>query len=50
MEIDNMYRNNPHTVDELKEEISSVFIRITADTLNRAVANFQHLGCQWLTC
>jgi phosphoribosyl-dephospho-CoA transferase len=30
---DHMYRNNTHTVKELRNEIVSVFIRITADIL-----------------
>jgi hypothetical protein len=37
---DNVHKNNPQAVDELKEEMSSV-IRITADTVCRVVANFQ---------
>jgi hypothetical protein len=38
---DNVYRNNHHRV-ELKEEISFVAIKITADTVSRVVANFKH--------
>jgi hypothetical protein len=32
----------PHTPDELKEEISSLVIRINADSLRRVADNFQH--------
>jgi hypothetical protein len=35
---DSLYRNNPYTIYELKEEISSVGIKSTADTVCRAVA------------
>jgi hypothetical protein len=39
---DNLYRNNHHTVDALKEEIPPAVVIITADTLSRIAANFQH--------
>jgi hypothetical protein len=37
-----VYRNNPHTADEMK--VSSVVVKITADILSRAVASLQ----RWL--
>jgi hypothetical protein len=40
-----MYRNNTHTVKELRNEIVSVFIRITADILCWVFAIFH---CQLL--
>jgi 23S rRNA maturation-related 3'-5' exoribonuclease YhaM len=35
-------KEQPHTPDELKEEISSAVIRINAANLRRVVDNFQH--------
>jgi hypothetical protein len=40
---DGVNSKNPRRAVELKEETASVFIRITADTVRRAVASFQHL-------
>jgi hypothetical protein len=37
-----MCRNNPYTVHEVKEETEAADIRITPDTLVRAVANSKH--------
>jgi hypothetical protein len=37
-----VYRNNPRTVHEMKEETEAAVIEITLDTLDRVVANSQH--------
>lgn len=38
---DSVYKNSLHTVDELKEEMSPLDIRITSGTLNTVITKFQ---------
>jgi hypothetical protein len=39
---DGVYKNNPHTVHEIKEEIKAAVIGITPDTLGTVVASCHH--------
>jgi hypothetical protein len=37
---DNVYRNNPHTVHEMKRETEAAVIKIIPDILGRVLVNF----------
>jgi hypothetical protein len=39
---DTVYKNGPHTIEELKQEILAAVIRVSEETLAAVVGNFQH--------
>jgi hypothetical protein len=44
---DTVYKNNPHTIKELKQEISAAVINVSEETLAAVVCKISDVGCRW---